>query len=303
VSLKAFGVLLALGAVWGASFMFIKVGGKEIEPFALVEFRLAIAAVILLGVAVARKGTLAQMRQLWRPLTMMGFINCALPYVLITWSEVYISSGLAAIYNATTPLWGAAILLSIPSAPERPTPIKIVGLLLGLAGVVLVVGSTLGTPVEDGVMNWVGQGAALIAALSYAISGIYGRRVLGQVPVQVSATGQLVTGALMLLPIAAFQFPTQVPSWEATGSVIALAVAGTALASLMYYWLLRQIGATNTLLVTYLIPIFALVWGALLLSEAFTILTLVGLALVLSGIGVTSGRGEVLLRRLVRREA
>lgn len=302
MSLKEFGVLLSLGAIWGASFMFIKVGNTGFEPFALVEVRLALAALVMLGVAAARKGTFAEMRARWRPLVVMGLINCALPYTLITWGEVYISSGLAAIYNACAPLWAAAILLVIPSQ-ERPTASRIVGLLIGMAGVVMVVSSSLGSPAEGGVYNWVGQGACLLAALSYAVSGIYGRKYLGGTSVSVSATGQLVAGALMLMPLAAFQIPAQVPSWEAIGSVVALAIAGTALASMMYYWLLKKVGATGALLVTYLLPGFALVWGALFLREEFHLLAVGGLALVLLGIAVTSGSGAGLIRRLVRKEA
>jgi drug/metabolite transporter (DMT)-like permease len=282
--------------------MFIKVAGKEIEPFALVEIRLALAALVMLVVAFARKGTFAEMRVLWKPLAVMGLINCVIPYTLITWGEVYISSGLASIYNACAPLWAAAILLVIPSQ-ERPTPTKIVGLLIGMAGVIMVVSSTFGTASEGGPLNWLGQAACLLAALSYAISGIYARKHLSNVAVQVSATGQLVAGALLLLPLAAFQMPTQLPSWQATGSLVTLAVAGTALATMMYYWLLKRIGATGALLVTYLLPIFALIWGALLLDESFTLLAVGGLALVLAGIAVTSGSGEALVRRWARREA
>jgi drug/metabolite transporter (DMT)-like permease len=290
------GVLVALGAIWGASFMFIKVGGLEIQPFALVEVRLALAALVMIVVSATRKGTFAEIRKRWLPLTVMGLINCALPYTLITWGEVYISSGLAAIYNACAPLWAAALLFFIPSS-EKMSLGRTVGLLVGIVGVFLVVSSNLGVGTDSG-WHWVGQGACLLAALSYAIAGIYGRQALKGVPVQVSATGQLISGALMLLPLSIFQIPQQVPSWQAIGSVVTLAIAGTALASLMYYWLLVRVGATGTLLVTYLLPVFALIWGALLLSESITLFALIGLVLVLTGIGISSGTGANLVAKM-----
>ena len=114
MSFKEFGVLLALGAIWGASFMFIKVGGAEIEPFALVEMRLGLAAITMVLISLTRRGIMKAMLSNWRPLTVMGLINCALPYTLITWGELYIESGLAAIYNACAPLWAAGLTFLLP---------------------------------------------------------------------------------------------------------------------------------------------------------------------------------------------
>ena len=299
MSLKELGVLVALGAIWGASFLFIKVGGLEIQPFALVEIRLALAALVMIAISAARKGTFAEIRKRWLPLTVMGLINCALPYTLITWGELYINSGLAAIYNACAPLWAAALLFFIPSS-EKMSAARILGLVVGITGVFLVVSASLDGGTGSG-WHWVGQGACLLAALSYAIAGIYGRHALKGVPVQVSASGQLIAGALMLMPLAAMQIPQQVPSWQAIGSVAALAIAGTALASLMYYWLLVRVGATGTLLVTYLLPVFALIWGALLLGESITLIALAGLLLVLVGIGISSGTGANLVGRFQQR--
>jgi drug/metabolite transporter (DMT)-like permease len=298
MSAKAYGVLLALGAIWGASFMFIKVGGEEMEPFFLVEVRLALASLTLLLLGATQRGTFAAMRAHWKPLLVMGLINCALPYTLITWGEVYISSGLAAIYNACAPLWAAALGL-VWSWGERLSPTRLVGLLVGLLGVGLIVSGNLQG--GEGVMYLLGQGAVLLAALSYAVSGIYGRHRLKDVPVRVSATGQLTFGALIILPLAALQVPAQMPSWLALGSIATLAILGTAVASLLYYWLLTNVGSTGALLVTYLLPGFALIWGAIFLNEAITLIAVVGLVLVLLGITITSGRGTDLLSRLLRR--
>lgn len=304
MSAKQFGVLLALGAVWGASFMFIKVGGEEMQPFALVEMRLGLAALTLLLISAPRPAILRSMLVNWRPLAVMGLINCALPYVLITWGEVYISSGLAAIYNACAPLWAAGIGLVLPSA-ERLSPARMLGLLLGMVGVVMVVSTSLSSDAgarEHGAeMHLLGQGACLLAALSYGISGIYGRKALRGVASQAAATGQLVTGAIMMVPLAAIQVPERVPSWQALGAVATLAIVGTAFASLLYYWLLSRVGATRVLLVTYLLPGFALMWGALLLREPITITAVAGLILVLLGVAVTSGSATGLATRFLGR--
>ncbi len=290
MSAREYGVLMILGAIWGASFMFIKVGGAEIEPFALVEMRLALAAIVLLVVLAGRRGGFSAMRRNWKPLVVMGLLNCALPYTLITWGELYINSGLAAIYNACAPLWVALLLVFMPTSPERLNRGRLLGLAFGMAGVIMVVSGSLSFSTENP-MHLVGQGACLLAALCYAVSGIYGKRALVGVPTMVAATGQLTTGALMLAPLAAFQVPAQVPSWQALGAVAALSIAGTALASMLYYWLLAKVGATRVLLVTYLLPGFALVWGALLLHERVTTAAVLGLGLVLAGVAVTSGQG------------
>jgi drug/metabolite transporter (DMT)-like permease len=290
MSAKEFAVLIALGAIWGASFMFIKVGGAEIQPFALVEMRLGLAALVMLVVVSRQRGAFANMRAHWRPLVVIGILNCALPYTLLTWGETYISSGLAAIYNATAPLW-AALLGFVWASAERLPINRMLGVFLGLLGVSLVVSANLEGG-QEGLMHLVGQGAVLLMALSYAVAGVYGRKAFRGVPSIVPAAGQLTTGALVLLPLAAFQVPQRVPSWEALAAVGMLAIAGTALASLMYYWLLARVGTTKTLLVTYLLPGFALVYGVVLLNETVTLASVIGLGLVLLGITITSGRLE-----------
>lgn len=299
MSAREFSMLLTLGAIWGASFLLIKLGLEGLQPFALVELRLALAGLVLLGANAYRKGQFSALLANWRPLTVMGLLNCAVPYVLITWGEHYISSGLAAIYNACAPLWVALLLALLPASSERLSGLRLVGLLCGMLGVILVVSGNLSLASEDP-LHLVGQGACLLAAFSYAVAGLYGRRALVGVPSSVSATGQLVTGAIMLLPLAALQVPNRMPSWLSIGAVVALAILGTALASMMYYWLLSRVGATGALLVTYLLPGFALIWGALFLREQVTVTAVLGLALVLAGIAITSGSGPKLVAAAAR---
>ncbi|HET6262824.1 MAG TPA: DMT family transporter, partial [Chloroflexia bacterium] len=234
-------------------------------------------------------GALAGLVTHWRPLLVMGVLNCALPYTLLTWGETYISSGLAAILNACSPLWSALLGFVWVWAERLPTS-RLVGVLVGFGGVVLVVSANLAGG-EEGIMQFVAIGAVLMMALSYAVAGTYGRKALKGVQPIIPAAGQLITGALVLMPLAAFQVPQVMPSWQALGAVTTLAIAGTALASLLFYWLLARVGTTKTLLVTYLLPIFALMWGALFLREEVTLTAVIGLALVLLGITITSGRG------------
>jgi drug/metabolite transporter (DMT)-like permease len=293
---REFAVLFALGAIWGASFMFIKVGGAEMQPFFLVEMRLGLAALTMVLISLADRSVWRGIREHWRPLALMGLINCAIPYTLITWGEEYISSGLAAIYNAVTPLWAAGLGLVWVWA-ERLSAGRLVGLFVGLAGVALVVSGNMSQG-ASGPMSLVGQAAVLVAALSYAVSGIFAKHTLSGVPLRVAATGQLLAGALMLVPFAAMQIPPRVPSALALGAVTVLAVLGTSIATMMLYWLITRVGATRTMLVTYLLPGFALMWGALLLNEAITWPAVLGLALVLLGITITSGRGSWLVARL-----
>jgi drug/metabolite transporter (DMT)-like permease len=287
VTAREFSLLLGLGAIWGASFLFIKVGGAEIQPFMLVELRLSIAAVILLLIVSRRPGVLSTLRQHLPSVTVLGILNCALPYTLLTWGEHYVSTGLAAIINATSPLW-AALLGVVWSWADTLSPSRLFGVLLGLGGVVLVVSGDLGGGDTIGMQPF-GLAAVIGMAISYAVASIFARKRLRGITPMVPATGQLVTGAIVLLPLALFQIPQAMPSLAASASVLTLSVVGTALASLIYYWLIGRVGATKTLLVTYLLPGFALIYGAILLHEQITVTAILGLALVLLGIAVTTG--------------
>lgn len=288
------GVLLLLGAVWGASFLFIKIGVAELPPETLVAVRLIISAIILLGVLYARGLRLPTERRAWIDLFFLGVVGLIIPYLLITWSEQYMASGLAAILNATTPLF--SVLLSyIWTREERLSGAKLLGMAIGFGGVVIAVGLTdLGVTSANAQVSELGvwpQVAVLVAAFSYAISGIYGRRAFRGVPALVPAAGQLLTGAIIITPIALIVrgVPDRLPSTQALGAVLALAVLGTAMAYVLLYWLMERIGASRTSMVTYLLPPFALVYGAVFLSERITLAALFGLALVVVGILLANG--------------
>ncbi|MDQ3856265.1 MAG: DMT family transporter [Chloroflexota bacterium] len=290
-------LLFALAAIWGASFMFIKVAVREMSPIMLVSLRLVLAAATLLAlqraVGALRASTPASppIREKWRAYAYMGLMNAIVPYTLIAWGEKAIPSGTASILNATTPLFTAvlAVLLARGVESERLTRLRALGLLVGFAGVaVLIVGS--GQEVDVGVrgQQLLGYLAVLGGAAAYGVSGLYGRRAFAGVAPILPATWQNVCGAVMLLPFAWGLTPlTRLPSWQATGSALALGVMGTGVALVLYYQLLARVGATRTVMVTYLLPVMALIYGAVFLHEPVSVLAVLGLALVLAGVMLT----------------
>jgi drug/metabolite transporter (DMT)-like permease len=288
-------MLAFLAAVWGASYLFIKVAVDEIEPAAMMFFRLLIAAALLVPVVLARDGARGGLRELaaaWRPGLVLGTVNAAVPFTLIAWGEKHIDSGVAAIANATVPLF--VVLLAIRYRPsERATGSRLAGVFLGLVGVAVLAGAQP----EGGWWAVAGTLAVVLASLAYAIGGLYGQGASSVVSAPVLATVSMIAGALVLLPFALLQLPDEVPGWKASASVAALAVGGTALAQLVVFRMLRLHGAARLSLVTYLLPVTAVAYGALLLDEHLTAGTLAGLALILPGVALGSGA-----LRLPRRE-
>jgi drug/metabolite transporter (DMT)-like permease len=298
-------LLFALSAIWGASFMFIKVAVREMSPLMLVSLRLALAAatLLLLSRLVARfrpeRGQEASLGRMWPAYLFVAVVNSILPYTLIAWGEERITSGAASILNATTPLFTALLAAGLARAGvagERLTGGRLLGLMLGFAGVGVVIagsGGDLAFGVDRSAL--LGQTAVLGAALLYGVSGLYARRAFAGTPPILPATWQNILGAFILLPFALALTPLAgIPSWEAIASVVALGVLGTGVALLLFYELLARVGPTRTVMVTYLLPVTALVYGALFLSESVTLTSLLGLALVLGGIALTarSGGGE-----------
>jgi len=281
------GVLLLLGAVWGASFLFIKIGVQEIAPETLVMLRLVIASIVLLGVLYARGLRLPARWRTWADFLFLGVVGLIFPYLLITWSEQAIPSGMAAVLNATTPLF-SVLVAYLWTHEERLSGLRLLGVALGFAGVVVAVGIK---DLDLARADTQAQLAVLAAAACYAISGIYARRAFRGMPALVPATGQMLAGALLITPYALLVrgIPSPPPSATAIGAVVALAVVGTALAYILLYWLMERIGATRTSMVTYLLPPFALAYGALFLGEAIALNALLGLGLVVAGILLANG--------------
>lgn len=283
--MRNLGVLLLLGAVWGASFLFIKIGVSELAPVSLVALRVGTAALLLLGLLFARGLRLPRSWRLWGHFVFTGFVGLVVPYMLITWGEQSIPSGMAAILNATTPLF-TLLLAYVWTREEALSGLRLLGVAIGFAGVVVAVG------VEDlnlSNASTQGQLAVLVAAAAYGVNGVYSRRAFRGLPPLLPATGQMTTAALMITPFALASHGFPMPSAHVWAAVLALAVPSTALAYVLLYWLIERVGATRSSMVTYLLPPFALVYGALFLGEPIALSALAGLALVVLGILLANG--------------
>jgi drug/metabolite transporter (DMT)-like permease len=284
-----------LAAFWGASYLFIKVADRAFAPASMIMLRLALAASLLLVVLAAQRGlggTVADMRVLgWQGFA-LGVFNGAIPFTLIAWGERYIDSGVAAIANASMPIF--VVLLAIRWQPsERVRGLRLVGFLVGLVGV----GVLAGVHPQGGWWGAAGTLAVVVASVSYAIGSLWGQRLIAGTSGLILSTSSMLGGLLVLIPLGLWQLPSEVPGWKETGSVIALAVIGTALAQIILYRVLRSDGAARVSLVTYLLPMTALIYGVLLLGEPLTWEELAGMALILGGVAL--GSGAV---RLTRRE-
>lgn len=294
--------------------MFIKVILRDMGPLTLVAGRMTLGAAGLVVIyALARRPAAPGARPVpWRallgPFVIAAFLNAVIPYICISWGETYISSGDAAILNATTPLFTTLIAYGLGSraGADRLPPLRALGVLVGFVGVaILVTGSHQTGAAVDPLLGWLGHGAVLIAAATYAVAGLYARRAFAGLPTLVPALGQNVVAALILLPPTLALAPlTHVPPPEVIAALLALGLGGTALAYVLYFHLLSTVGTTRTLLVTYLLPVTALIYGALLLGEDVGTQAILGLALVLAGIAITTGGGGVAWQavRGVRRE-
>ncbi len=288
-------MLLTLAAVWGASYLFIKVAVDEIAPAPMMAVRTLIAAAVLLGYVVWRFGRARAVQELWaawRHCLVLGVLNAALPFWLIAWGEQHIDSGLAAVVQASVPIFNALLVLRfLPH--ERLNRVQAIGLAIGLAGVAIVTG----IHPDGGSLAIVGALAVVLSSLSYASAGVYGQRAVSGTAGPVLAAGSMLVGALILTPFALFQLPQDVPSLEATASVLALSLLGTAFAQLVLFRMLALHGSARLSLVTYLMPGFALVYGALILDEQITVSILAGLALILAGVALASGAVRLPRRR------
>ena len=280
-------LILLLSSLWGASYLFIKVGVEEMEPATLMAFRFILAGAVLLGVLVAQRGVrqaFDDLRSTSRHGIILGILNGVVPFWLIAWGETHIDSGVAAVANATVPIFVALIALRV-NPGERATGVRLVGILVGLAGVAVLAG----IEPESGTWAVLGVLAVVLASLFYAGGNLYTQHNFADTAPIVIATSAVVSGGLLILPVGIVQAPDAVPSWKALGSVAALGILGTAVASLVLYRLIARYGSSRTALVTYLLPAFALFYGAVLLDEPLTLSALLGLFLILAGVALGSG--------------
>jgi drug/metabolite transporter (DMT)-like permease len=281
-------LLVVLSVLWGGSFFFNKVALFELPPITIVCLRVGLGAVLLIVAANAMGLALPRAPSAWAALAGMGFLNAVVPFTLIAWSQTHIASGLASILNATTPLF-TVVVAHLATADDKLTRGRVAGLVAGFAGVVVMLGPDLLRQIGADVAA---QLAMLVASLFYALSGVYGRRFAGQPPVVVAA-GQMTSAALMLLPLMLIvdrPWTLPPPSPAATGSIVALAVFSTALGYLIYFRILARAGATNLLLVTFLIPVSAILLGVGVLGEALEPRQLAGMVVIGLGLAAIDGR-------------
>ena len=281
-------LLVLLAVIWGATFFFAEIALRELTPLWLTLLRVAIAA-LFLGCLLLLGGARLPLRpDIVLNLLVMGLLNNVVPFSLIFWSQTAIDSSLAAILNATTPFW-AVLMAHVVTRDERATVGRVAGCVIGFGGVVVMLGPAALLGLGSAVLP---QLAVLLATLSYAAAGLFGRRFRGLPPTPVAA-GQLVASALVMLVLVLATQPVA-PLADLSGAtwaaVLALAVVGTGIAYVLYFRLLASAGATNLLLVTLLIPITAVALGAALLGERLALGQISGMMLILTGLAVIDGR-------------
>jgi drug/metabolite transporter (DMT)-like permease len=289
-------MLLMLALIWGASFMFIKVADRQLSPATLIMGRLGLAAVTLAAIvpfAVGVRETRAELRANAGWLVVVALINTAIPFWLLSWGETKIDSGLASIIQGGVPIFNAVIAFAF-FRESRVAGLRLVGIAVGFVGVALLVGAQPSGKV-------LGALAVVGMALCYAIGGLLMRRHLQRVRPIVIAFASCSVSTLVAMPAGIAQAPSTTPGWKEIGSVVALGVAGTALAYLLFFALITGAGPAYAALVAYLIPPIALGYGAIFLGESFGATALGGLALILGGVAL--GTGAVRLASLRDRRA
>jgi drug/metabolite transporter (DMT)-like permease len=284
-----------LAAIWGASYLLIKLAIDDVEPATMMFIRVALAAFLLVPFVLATRGVregAGELRAAAVPSLVLGTINAAIPFTLIAWGEKHIDSGVAAVANATVPLFVVLLAVKLRSS-ERATGARMAGILLGLAGVALLAGAQPGS----GWWAIAGTLAVVLASLSYACGALYAQSRSGAIAGPVLAAGTVVGAAIVLAPLAAVQAPDHLPGWKAIAAILTLGIVSTAFAQLVLYRMIRLYGASRTTLVTYLMPPTALVYGAIFLGEPLTVASVGGLAIILAGVALGSGAFSLVRRR------
>lgn len=282
-------MLIILSILWGGSFFFIGILVSEIPTLTIVALRVGLAAITLWGIVFIMGLRPPSNKRIWFAFLGMGLLNNVIPFTLIVWGQIYIASGLASIFNATTPIF-TVIVAGLLLSDEKATSMKIIGVMTGFIGIVMM----FGLPGPDEESNAFAQIAILGAALSYALAGVYGRR-FKQMNISpfVTAAGQVTASSLILTPVALYfdgppnLISLSLLSWTA---IIGLAVLSTAIAYVLYFTILETAGATNLLLVTLLIPVSAILLGVLFLDETLAFAHFAGMACICFGLSFIDGR-------------
>lgn len=263
--------------------MFMRIASPEFGPVVLVELRVLIAALVLLPVLLVREN-LVMLSQHWRKLAFLGVVNSAIPFYLFAYSTLTLSAGYASILNATAPMFAAVIAWLWLS--QKLTALQSAGLFIGIVGVTVLAWPKLSFGIDGAA---IAIAAGLLASFCYGIAANYTKKYVGNVSSLSIATGSMLAASLFLLPGAVIYWPQQAISTEAWISVVALGVASTGFAYILYFRLIRHVGPAKAITVTYLLPVFAVFWGAIVLSEEITLVMIVGAAIIFTGTALATG--------------
>jgi drug/metabolite transporter (DMT)-like permease len=277
-------ILVLLALIWGASFMLIKIADRQLAPATLILGRLGSATLLLAAIALLQLGprrTLAELRGAWRWLVVVGLVNTAVPFWLLSWGETRIDSGLASIIQGAVPIFNALLAFAF-FREERVGGIRLVGLAIGFVGVALLVGAQPGGKL-------LGALAVVAMALCYAIGTLIAGRHLRATPPLVVALASTGVSTIAVLPAGVIQAPAAMWHGETIAAILVLGFVGTAIAYLLFFWLIQHAGANYATLVTYLVPPIALAYGAIFLNESFGPTAFAALALILVGVGLATG--------------
>lgn len=276
-------MLLSLASIWGASFVFVRIAVPAFGPVVIADARVLLAGIglWLYALCARRRPTFGQS---WRAYLMLGLFNAALQFGFMAYAAAHLSASTTAILVATMPLWSAPIAAFWFG--DRISAREITGLLIGIAGVAVVVGVELRTIDAKFVLA---AGAALLSALAGAIGGNYARHAFAGEDTMAQTIGQQVSAGVLLLPLAILNPPSRWPSLPEAGALLALALLSTGMAFLIYFRLIREIGVTRTLTVEFMVPVFAAIWGFLLIGETLRPTVIVGGLMILLGCGLVNG--------------
>lgn len=276
--------LVGLAALWGASFLFIRVAAPVFGPILTIEGRVSIAALALVIYLILTRKSL-DFKQRWKQYLMIGALNAAIPFTLIATSAIHLTASMSSILNALTPLFTALIVWGWMS--EALSTRKWIGILVGVIGVVLLVGwSTIPFNKE----TIIAIGLAVLSTISYALAGVYAKKTFAGVTPLSLAAGQQIGASILLLPFTFVNLPSSTSNFSIVPilAVLALALFCTAIAYLLYFYLIENVGPTKTLSVTFLIPVFGMIWGVLILNEKITFGMLIGFIVILGSVFLIS---------------
>ena len=290
VHLRDWGLLLLLSVLWGGSFLFVGIAVKDVSPLVIVMARVVIAAAVLLPIHWLVIGRLPRDRATWIAVAGMSLLTNVIPFTFIVIGQTMIASGLASVINATTPLF-TVIVAHLLTADEKMTGNRLAGVVVGLAGVAVMIGADV---LHAFGIGTVAQLACLGAALSYGFAGVYGRRfrTMGVSPMA-TAMGQVAASSAILLPVMLLvdrPWLLPMPSGEALAAMVGLAALSTAFAYVLFFRILASAGATNIALVTFLIPVSAIMLGILFLGEVLLLRHIVGMVMIGAGLAAIDGR-------------